>query len=286
MPELPEVQTIVNDLQPLLVDKFIIQLKIIDNKLKELAESANQSLIVKQQITALFRRAKNIVIQLANNYYLVIHLKMSGQLIWLSQQDGLAGKNLIDQTKPLWPAKSTRLILKLSDGSQLFFNDTRKFGWLKLMNYEQWTDYQQSLGIEPLEQTFSPALLQSIFLKHPHSKIKPLLLDQHQLAGLGNIYVDESLFAAKIRPTRLAGNIKPIEIKKLQQAIINILIRAVAGRGTSFSDYRDGQGRRGNFQTQLQVYGRSGQACFCCGQSITKTKLAGRGTHFCSQCQK
>ena len=276
MPELPEVETIVNDLQPLLVNKFIIHIKIIDNKLKELTESSNQSLIVKQQITALFRRAKNIIIQLANGYYLVIHLKMSGRLIWLAAK----------QSKSPWPDKSTRLILELSDGSQLFFNDTRKFGWVKLMNYEQWTQYQQALGIEPLDQTFSPALLKEIILKHPHAKIKPLLLDQHQLAGLGNIYVDETLFAAKIRPTRLISTIKPAEIKKLQQAIVSILTKAIAGRGTSFSDYRDGQGRRGNFQTQLQVYGRSGQACFCCGQSITKIKLAGRGTHFCPGCQK
>jgi len=290
MPELPEVQTIVNDLQPLLVNKFIVRIKIIDHRLKELAEANNQLLIINQPIINLFRRAKNLVIQLANGYYLVAHLKMTGQLVWLNQQTWLAGghptKDLADQALPHWPNKSTRLMFELSDGSQLFFNDTRKFGWLKLMNQQQWTDYQQSLGLEPLEKTFLLTALESIIKQHPRSKIKPLLLNQHQIAGLGNIYVDESLFMARIRPNRLAGKIKLLEIKKLHHSIIDVLTRAIASRGTSFSDYRDGQGQRGNFSRQLQVYGRGQQACFNCGGPLTKIKLAGRGTHFCPHCQK
>lgn len=290
MPELPEVQTIVNDLRPLLVNKFIIQIVTTDNRLSNLVSTKNQTLINNQKIVDLFRRAKNLVIQLANNYYLVVHLKMTGQLIWLGNGQWLAGghptKDLTTNFQPEWPNKSTRAIIKLSDNSQLFFNDIRKFGWLKLMSTQEWNDYQESLGIEPLDGHFSLIKLQSILAKRPKSRLKPLLLDQHYLVGLGNIYVDESLFTARLKPDRLAGSLKTSEIKKLQQSIISILTQAVAKRGTSFSDYRDGRGQRGNFSQQLQVYGRSQQKCLICGQPITKIKLAGRGTHFCSNCQK
>ena len=290
MPELPEVQTIVNDLKPLLVNKSIVRLQVLDSRLQNLAETNNRTLITNHKITDLSRRAKNLVIQLANRHYLVVHLKMTGQLIWLNQQKWLAGghptKDLSALAKPHWPNKSTRLIIELSDGSRLFFNDTRKFGWLKLMDVQHWQNYQASLGIEPLDPAFSLDKLQEAIRRHPRAKIKALLLDQRQIVGLGNIYVDESLFAARIRPDRLAGQVKPAEITRLHDSIVKVLTQAIASRGTSFSDYRDGQGRRGNFSEQLRVYGRDRQPCYHCGGTVQKMKLAGRGTHFCPNCQK
>ncbi|NCU44446.1 DNA-formamidopyrimidine glycosylase [Candidatus Falkowbacteria bacterium] len=289
MPELPEVQTIINDLRPLLLNKSIAQILIIDQRLNNLTKNRNQSLIINQPIVDLFRRAKNLVIQLANNYYLVIHLKMTGQLVWTGNSQWLAGGHPtkdLSNIQPQWPNKSTRAILKLSDQSQLFFNDIRKFGWLKLMNAKEWMDYQAPLGLEPLGPDFSLLSLKLILQKKAKTKLKSLLLDQHYLVGIGNIYADESLFAARLKPDRLAGSLKALEIKKLYQAIISILTRAVAARGTSFSDYRDGRGKLGNFLQKLQVYGRSKQNCLVCGQPINKIKLAGRGTHFCSNCQK
>lgn len=290
MPELPEVQTIVNDLKPLLVNKYIARLQILDGRLESLSAEQSLPLIIGQPIINIFRRAKNLVIELANNCYLVIHLKMTGQLVWVSGQQWLAGghptKDLSDSDQISWPNKSTRLIIELSDQARLFFNDSRKFGWVKLMNQQEWLSYQVPLGIEPLSSNFSWIDLRSILEKRPKTKIKQLLLDQHCLAGIGNIYADESLFAAGIRPSRLAGTLTVIEIKQLHQSIIKILAAAVAYRGTSFSDYRDGRGQSGNFSQKLQVYGRSQQECLICGQPVSKTKLAGRGTHFCSNCQK
>ncbi len=290
MPELPEVQTIVNDLQPLIMNKYIIRLQILDSRLKNLNTKPSLQLIIGQPITNIFRRAKNLVIELANNYYLVVHLKMTGQLIWTSNDQWLAGghptTDLLSSNQASWPNKSTRLIIELSNHDRLFFNDSRKFGWVKLMNKQEWLQYQTRLGIEPLSSNFSWTDLQLILKKKPTTKIKQVLLDQHCLAGIGNIYADESLFAAGIKPSRPAGTLTMIEIKKLHSSIVKILTTAVAYRGTSFSDYRDGRGQSGNFSQQLQVYGRSKQNCLVCGQPLNKIKLAGRGTHFCPNCQK
>lgn len=290
MPELPEVQTIVNDLRPLLLKKSIAKLEVLDNRLNQLSQPEQFNLIIHQTISDLSRRAKNLVISLANGHYLVIHLKMTGQLIWQADKKWLAGghptKDLADSAQPLWPNKATRAIISLSDNSRLFFNDTRKFGWLKLMDQEQWTNYQRHLGIEPLDKNFSLTTLTNIIQKRPRSIIKSLLLDQSQIVGLGNIYVDESLFVSNISPLRRAGSLKPSEITKLHRGIINILKQAILNRGTSFSDYRDGRGQRGNFSQQLQVYGRGHQSCLKCGQPIAKIKLVGRGTHYCTNCQK
>jgi formamidopyrimidine-DNA glycosylase len=290
MPELPEVETIVNDLSLLIVNKFIIQIKIIDHKLINLTTKHNQKLIINQSIKQVYRRAKNIIIHLSNNYRLVIHLKMTGQMIWQGHDRWLAGghptNDLSSDIKPTWPNKSTRAIISLSDGSQLFFNDSRRFGWIELMIEKDWLDYQSKLGIEPLSLDFNDKFFKKFFLDRPKSKVKTLLLEQKRLVGLGNIYVDESLFKSAIRPDRLAETLTILEIKNLRKNIINILQQSINQRGTSFSDYRDGRGQIGSFIKQLQVYGRSGKKCLHCNNLIKKIKLNGRGTHFCPNCQK
>lgn len=290
MPELPEVETIVNDLSSLMVNKFIIQIKIIDHKLINLSTKHNQKLIIDQSIKKVSRRAKNIIIHLSNDYRLVIHLKMTGQMIWEGRDHWLAGghptNDLSSDIKPTWPNKSTRVIISLSDGSQLFFNDSRRFGWIKLMAEKDWLEYQSKLGIEPLSLDFNDEFLKKFFLNRPKSKVKTLLLEQKRLVGLGNIYVDESLFKSGIRPDRLAKTLTVLEIKRLRKNIINILQQSISQRGTSFSDYRDGRGQTGNFVKQLLVYGRNDKKCLRCNNLIKKIKLNGRGTHFCPNCQK
>ncbi|HQB51025.1 MAG TPA: DNA-formamidopyrimidine glycosylase [bacterium] len=286
MPELPEVQTIVNDLNKILLNKKIIQVEVLDSRLAFLKKSPA---LLGQTIVSITRRAKHLVFLLANNNYLVIHLKMTGQLIWLDNSTWLAGGHPtkdLSQKNNHWPNKSTRVIFNFSDSSQLFFNDTRRFGWIKLMSPLEWQNYQERLGIEPLDGQLTVDFLQKLIHKHPRSKIKTLLLNQQYLVGLGNIYVDESLFAARIKPDRLALSLDKNELKLLQKNIITILKSAIARRGTSFSDYRDSRGQKGNFSEKLQVYGRNGQACYQCGQSLQKIKLNGRGTHFCPICQK
>lgn len=286
MPELPEVQTIVNDLNKLLLNKKIVQVEILDNRLALLKKTNN---LLNQSIIKITRRAKHLLFLLANDHYLVIHLKMTGQLIWLSNGEWLAGghptKDLINNTNH-WPNKSTRVIFSFSDGTQLFFNDIRRFGWIKLMTTLEWQNYQQKLGIEPLDGQLTVDFLQKLTQRHSRSKIKTLLLNQQHLVGLGNIYVDESLFATRIRPDRLAGSLNSVELRALQKNIIAILKLAISKRGTSFSDYLDSRGQKGNFSEKLQVYGRAKKPCYHCGQPLEKIKLNGRGTHFCPICQK
>lgn len=290
MPELPEVETIVKDLKELIVNKDITEIIALDKQLANFNEARRQSLIIGQKILDVSRRGKYIAIKLANIYYLVIHLKMTGQLIWVKGAKWLAGGHPTDDlttvTKPTWPNNTTRLIINFSDGSTLYFNDARRFGWIKLMSEAEWQDYQNKLGVEPLSKNFTEEFLQAFLAQKPRSRIKPLLLNQQYIAGLGNIYTDESLFRAGIRPDRLASHITSAEAAKLASAIRVVLTEAIKHRGTTFSDYRDGRGQKGNFVNYLQVYGRTGQQCHRCGQIIQKTILAGRGTHFCPHCQQ
>ncbi len=290
MPELPEVETIVKDLKELIVNQDIKEIVALDKRFADLNKACKRSLIVGQKILDVSRRGKHIAIKLVNSYYLVIHLKMTGQLILVEGVKWLAGGHPTDDlatiTKPTWPNNTTRLIINLSAGDTLFFNDVRKFGWIKLMSETEWQDYQDKLGVEPLSKNFTEELLQTLLAQKPRSRIKPLLLNQKYITGLGNIYTDESLFRAGIRPDRLACQISSKEVNKLTSAIRIVLTEAIKHRGTTVSDYRDGRGQKGNFVHYLQVYGRADQQCYYCGQIIQKTILAGRGTHFCPQCQQ
>jgi len=290
MPELPEVETIVRDLKELIVSKDIKEIIALDHQFTGFNEARRQSLIIGQKISDVSRRGKHIAIKLANSYYLVIHLKMTGQLIWAKGTKWLAGGHPTDDlatiTQPTWPNNTTRLIINFFDSSTLFFNDVRRFGWIKLMSKTEWLDYQDKLGVEPLSKNFTEEFLQLLLAQKPRSRLKPLLLNQKYIAGLGNIYTDESLFRAGIRPDRLACQISLAEINKLASAIRTVLAEAIKYHGTTFSDYRDGRGQKGNFVHYLQVYGRAGQQCYHCRQIIQKTILASRGTHFCPQCQQ
>ena len=282
MPELPEVETIVRDLQPL-VNKKIKDLSCSNSKTLNLPVVKFKQQVLNLPLQSINRLGKHLVISLPNKY-LVIHLKMTGQLIWRrGRQTVVGGHPIINQGESL-PNRFTRVILTLSDNSQLFFN-VRKFGWWHLLTPKQWLDYVQKFGVEPLTKQFSLAVFNNILQSRARSKIKSILLDQHKILGIGNIYADESLFLAGIKPQRLASSLTQLEIKKLWQAISKVLRWSIKHRGTSFNDYVDARGQSGNFVEKLQVYGRQNQFCYQCGQTITKIKLAGRGTHYCQQCQ-
>jgi formamidopyrimidine-DNA glycosylase len=242
MPELPEVETIREQLSRKIVGKKL------DGK----------------KITGLRRRGKILMIDFTDGSSLVIHLKLTGQLIF-------NGK----------PSPHTRKVFYFSEGSQLIFNDTRKFGWWKKVRNTRQIESQ--LGPEALEidlPTFKNNLK-----KHPQAKIKPLLMDQKFIAGLGNIYSDEILFTAKIHPLRQVKTLGDKEIKQIYQNIKKILLRAIQYRGTTEQYYRDACGQKGNYQQQLKVYQREGEKCSCCGTIIKRIKLAGRSAHFCPRCQ-
>lgn len=187
---------------------------------------------------------------------------------------------------PALPNKFSRAVFKFSDGSKLFFNDVRRFGWLKFLSRAGLDKEYRSLGVEPLTREFSLEKFKEILKRKKNTTIKQALFDQKYLAGIGNIYADESLFAARIKPQRKARSLKPAEIKKLWLSIRKILKLAIRHRGTSFSDYRDSRGQPGNFIKYLKVYGRAGSPCRVCGRPVKKSRLGGRGTHWCGHCQK
>lgn len=291
MPELPEVETIRQDLQGLLGKKFV-DIKILNQKTAQPSAAFLKKKIIDQKIISLTRRGKLLIFSLSNQAQLLIHLKMTGQLIYQQSRQTIYGGHStseVDREKavggPL-PNQHTRVILYLNNQQRLFFNDLRKFGYLKVVDSQELEKIlANNYGPEPLEVKFSVNYL-SQQLEKRTIKIKPLLLNQRVIAGLGNIYVDESLFLAKIRPDRASASLTTAEIKSLRLAIRRIIAKAIKYRGTTFSDFIDTQGRSGNFLRFLQVYGRQGQSCFRCGDIIVKVKLGGRGTHYCPTCQK
>lgn len=283
MPELPEVETIVRDLREQMVNKKIQAVEVFNKGSINQSIAQFQKNLAGQKIISLDRRAKNIICKLNNNY-LVIHLKMTGQLVWRMGQETLAGGHPIINVGEELPNKFTRVVLKFSKGT-LYFNDVRKFGWLRLMDAETLAGYLSRLGVEPLEVDFTSDYLRQA-LSRRTINIKAALLDQSQIAGLGNIYVDEALWSSGIAPTRPANSLKPAELKKLHRAIIAVLELSISKRGTSFNNYRDGNGQKGQNMKFLQVYGRAGESCQKCRRPIKKIRLAGRGTHWCDHCQK
>ena len=284
MPELPEVETIVRDLNSKLKNKKIAAVKPLDKKVWHLAAGELKNILGKK-IKAVRRRAKMIIFDLAD-YYLMIHLKMTGQLVYKNKAALIAGGHpIINQNKKL-PNKFTRVIFKLNDKSALYFNDVRRFGWIKLATRDKFIELNNQLGVEPLGPGFTLKYFNEFLRRKLKSRIKQALLDQKHISGVGNIYADEALFAARIKPFRRVKTLKQAEIKKLWQAIPKILRFAIKHRGTSFSDYVDAGGLAGNFIKHLKVYGRAGEKCKNCGQPIKKIKLGGRGAHWCDNCQK
>lgn len=245
MPELPEVETIRQELAKEIVGKKLQGVKI----------------------TGVRRRAKILIIDLANKESLVFHLKLTGQLFLNSQ-----------------PTKYSRAVFNFDDGSNLVFNDVRKFGWWKRV--KNTSSIEKEFGPEPLEKDFTLEKFKQILSKRKSAKIKPLLMDQKFIAGIGNIYSDEILFEAKVNPLTLVKNLIPQQIEKIFKAIKKILKVAIQYQGSSVEWYLDLYGREGGYLKYHKVYQRTGQSCFRCGTKIKRLKIGGRSAHFCPSCQK
>lgn len=284
MPELPEVETIARDLNHELRNKTIIAVKSSDKKVFQLSK-ADLKNILGRKIKSVSRRAKMIIFDL-NGFNLLVHLKMTGQLVYRSKNEIIAGGHPIQNEGKGLPNKFTRVIINFNDKSVLYFNDVRRFGWIKLAATNEYLKLSETLGKEPLSPDFTFAYFKQSLSHKRNTTIKQGLLDQKYISGIGNIYADEVLFAARIKPTRRVKTLKPAEIKKLWLAMPKILKCAIKHRGTSFNDYVDAKGEAGNFIKYLKVYGRAGEKCKACGGVIKKIKLGGRGTHWCDPCQK
>lgn|SRR3990167_9027616 len=284
MPELPEVETIVRDLNRKLRNKKIIAVDTSDKKVFQLSNREIKKVIGKK-IRSIERRAKMIIFDLGD-CRLIIHLKMTGQLVLRTKGELIAGGHpIINQGRDL-PNKFSRVTFKFNDNSSLFFNDVRRFGWVKLAVGDEFIKFNEGLGVEPLGLNFTLEYFKQVLSSKKKSTIKQALLDQKKISGIGNIYADESLFQAGLKPFRRVKTLKFNEIERLWLAIPKVLKHAIKYRGTSFSDYVDARGEAGNFIKYLNVYGRAGEKCKQCGGLIKKMKLSGRGTHWCGRCQR
>lgn len=284
MPELPEVETIRRELDRVLSGQVIKSGKIFwPGAVKPLSPSTFLKKLVGQKVKKVERRAKILLLSLQpSELTLAIHLKMTGQLIYPNQNQGSTLKPA--KAEPL--IKHTRVIFNFTDGSTLRFNDLRKFGWIKILSDDDKKVLLARLGREPLSPKFNLETFQTILDRYPNRRLKHTLLDQTLIAGLGNIYVDESCFMAGVRPTRRTKTLTQLEITKLYRAIPKILNLAIKKGGTSARDYIRSTGQPGGFAAYLKVYGRGGKKCKRCAGVIKKIKLAGRGTHYCPKCQK
>jgi formamidopyrimidine-DNA glycosylase len=273
MPELPEVETAARDLDAQVAGARIAELEKLDTpKMVETPElEVFKGLIVGHRIARAYRRAKWILVTLDAGWTLAIHLRMSGS-IWVAGPDEA-------------PDAHVHLILRLEDGRRIFFRDVRKFGRLRLLDAEGLAALDRAHGPEPLEAGFTEAVLKRLVADRA-TKLKPLLLDQSVIAGLGNIYVDESLWYSQLHPTRPASSLKPKEVHALYEAIRFVLEKAVKARGSTLRDYRTGYGAKGEMQDEFQAYDREGEPCPRCATPIRRIVIAQRGTHLCPACQR
>lgn len=288
MPELPEVETVRAGLQRLLPGRVVSSIDFDWVKSFPNAASDVDAFLIGASVVGIRRRAKVLLIDLSTNYTLVIHLKMTGQLVFVDVENERFGAgHPNDSLVGRLPDKSTRVTIAFADGSWLFFNDQRKFGWMRLLPTVEVPniDFMRTVGPEPLETSFTDTLFMQRVQRRKNSTVKAVLLDQTVLAGVGNIYADESLFAAKIHPSSVVAAIPPKQLATLHKGIIDVLRLSIAKGGSTDRNYVDAEGKRGSYTDFAKVFRREGQPCFVCGHPIVKLRVAGRGTHVCESCQ-
>ena len=288
MPELPEVETVRRGLAELLPGRVVARVTAFDSpKSFPNAPADVEQFLYGARVTAVRRRAKVLMIDLDTQYSLVIHLKMTGQLIFRGVQS-FAGGHPNDSLIGELPDRSTRVQVDFVDGSRLFFNDQRKFGWVKLLPTDEVKNlpFMQKVGPEPLDpQTRAEDFIQRI-RRRQNSMIKPAFLDQTVIAGVGNIYADEALWAAQIHPQTRVKNISDQQLNTLFNELRQILQLSIDQGGSTDKNYVDAEGRKGNYLTFAHVFRREGQACHRHpDQEVIKLKVGGRGTHICPVCQ-
>jgi len=269
MPELPEVETIRRQLERMLVGQKIKRVR----KLREKSWRGNKKEVERRRIVGVGRRAKVLVIELEGKSFLLIHLKLTGQLIWMKQSEK--------------PGKHTRVVLELDKG-RLFFNDMRVFGWIKVMDEEQMEEELSKFGPDVNSKKFTVGYLKEI-LGSSSRAVKLILLDQKKLGGVGNIYANEGLYCAGIDPRRSGKEVAKDEggVRRLFKCLRRVIEQGIRYGGATASDenYINALGGQGGYQQHFLAYERKGK-CRRCGEGMKKIKLGGRGTYFCPKCQK
>ncbi len=288
MPELPEVETVRLGLKALIIGKTIKSVRNDWPKSFPNDEDLVKTYLLSSTITSINRRAKVLIIGLSSGYSLVIHLKMTGQLVFRDKTVRFGAGHPSDSLVGKLPDKSTRVEITFVDNSKLFFNDQRKFGWMRLIKTSEILKIAliSSLGPEPLEPDFTWQAFKYRLLMRPKTAVKVVLMDQKILAGVGNIYADESLWAARIHPLTTVNMLSDPKIKLLHKSLVEVLKMSIAAGGSSDRNYVDARGKRGSYIKIAKVFRREGQPCPRCGHTIDKIRVGGRGTHYCPYCQR
>ena len=287
MPELPEVETVRRGLSTLIIGKRISAVRVFESpKSFPNDQITVNEFMIKATITDVRRRAKVLLIDFSTQYTLVIHLKMTGQLVYRGEVRFGAGHpndSLIGEL----PDRSTRVEITFSDGEKVFFNDQRKFGWIKLFPTLEVPniDFMQRVGPEPLEDSFTNKEFIPRVRRRNNTSIKAAILDQTVLAGVGNIYADESLWGARIHPATHVRDVSDEQLSTLLFEIKYVMNLAIEKGGSTDRNYVNAEGKRGSYIDFARVFRKEGQACPRCGAIVGKTRVAGRGTHFCPICQ-
>ena len=282
MPELPEVETIKRGLEKYIVGKKICKLHILCEK----SFRGKPELVEGQKIAEIHRRGKALLMKLSNGLTVMVHLRMTGQMIYDGSERFAAG-HPDESFREEMPGRFTRIYADFEDGTHLYFNDLRKFGFWKVMDdLDLASDkFLNNLGAEPWEM--KPAAFYEMLQRHAKAPVKAVILDQHNIAGVGNIYADEGCFYAGILPWRACGDLKRSESDKLLEGLCYVMQASIDSGGSTMKDYVRADGTRGNYLEKFaQVFRREGCECPRCGGEILKTRTAGRGTHYCGGCQK
>lgn len=287
MPELPEVETVRIGLSKLIVGKHIAAVTHDWPKSFPNAPEDVRQFLIGAKVLEVKRRAKVLLIELDTKYSLVIHLKMTGQMVFVGDERFGAGhpnNSLVGEL----PDSSSRVIVTFTDKSRLFFNDQRKFGWVKLLPTAEVPniDFMKKVGPEPLGADFTPTLFRERIQRRANTTIKAALLDQSVVAGVGNIYADESLWGAKIHPATRVKSISNARLDTLFTELRYVLELAIEKGGSSDKNYVNAEGKRGSYLDFARVFRREKLPCPRCGTTIEKSRVAARGTHTCPTCQK
>jgi formamidopyrimidine-DNA glycosylase len=287
MPELPEVETIRSQLAQHILGKQVVSIDVYDDLLLGYLPVGKVKKLVGLKVEKVERRAKVLLIKLEHNLYLAIHLKMTGRVIYRDEKITSTSLHLKDFDLQRFPNKFSRATITFDDESKIYFQDERRFGWIKILDMAQLeTDLlKEPIGPEPLTPQFTKEYLLRTILSNKQ-QIKVILMDQAKIGGIGNIYANEALYLAKIHPQRKANTLSSDETDTLHTAIQTVLKKGLEMRGASEDNYRDALGQKGTYHLHFLVYKQNGKPCKNCGTKIVRITVGGRGTFLCTSCQK
>jgi formamidopyrimidine-DNA glycosylase len=283
MPELPEVETICRGLSKLIVGKKIVNADGDNPRSYPNSQADVDSFVIDAKIKGIQRRGKALLIDLSSGYSLVIHLKMTGQLVFVGKENRFGAGHPNDSLISNLPDKTTHVTFEFDDGSYMYFNDQRKCGWVNVVPTVEVAhmEFINKLGPDVFDSKLTQTDFVSRFRRRNNTSIKAAMLDQSVVAGIGNIYTDEALWGAKIHPAKLVRDLSDADLKRIFEQVKYVMSLAIEKGGSTDRNYVNAEGKKGNYLEFANVFRREGDHCPRCGHEIIKIRVAGRGTHIC-----